>query len=62
MSLKIPEKIEEFIYFLGVDEDAEDNKLCVQHLLVDHRRQGIQEEVAPEVLWRILRCGSYSSC
>ena len=54
MSLNIPEIIEGYIQFLDVDEDTEDNKLCVQHLLVDHQRQGIQEEV-DEVLWRILR-------
>ena len=54
MSLNMPEKIEGFIQCLRVDEDAEDIKLCVQHLLVDHQRQGIQEEV-DEVLWRILR-------
>ena len=55
MSSKIPERIEGFIQFLLVDEDAEDNKLCVQHLMVDHRQHGHQEEV-DEVLWRILRC------
>ena len=42
MSLNMPEKIEGFIQFLGVDEDSEDNKLCVQYILVDHRRQGTQ--------------------
>ena len=50
----MPDRIEGLIQFLGVDEDAEDSKLCVQHLLVDHRRQAIQEAV-DEVLWRILR-------
>ena len=54
MSLDMTEKIERFIQCLGVDEDAEENKLCVQNLLVDHRRRGIQEEVG-EVHWRILR-------
>ena len=54
MSMNMPEKIERFIQCLGVDEDAEDNKLRAQNLLVDHWRQGIQEEV-DEVRWRILR-------
>ena len=39
---------------VGDDEDTEESKLCVKHLLVEHRQQGTQEEVY-EVLWRILR-------